>query len=158
MQDDLFNFNSFGAPHQCVRQLVAKDGQEKSQRCDYSQQPGYRLCHRRQQKRAQLNWMFAHIYGDQGHAERKHQEPPIIDAHGYAIDPRHQDLTLEEALESHGSCECSALDPVEGGEVPAGLSTERDVQPGRYAPGSDSITYRSPSAIEPQIAERAARG
>ena len=41
--------------------------------------------------------MLAHVRGNQGDAQRKHDEPAIVDAHGDSINPRDQDLPFEKS-------------------------------------------------------------
>ena len=47
--------------------------------------------------------MLAHVRRDQDDAHRKHNEPPIVDAHGNAEDARDQDLSFKNSFEGHSA-------------------------------------------------------
>ena len=80
---------------------MTKDREEKSQGRDYAKRPRHQVAGRRDAKHKQLHWVLAHIRCNHQDAERKHDEPAIVDAHGNAVNARNENLAFEKRFEIH---------------------------------------------------------
>src|SRR5438034_7147959 len=79
---------------------MTKDRKKKPQRDRDTQRPS-QIVSRWKLERSQLHRMPVRVHRNHHYANRKHDEPAIVDAHGNSVNTRDQNLSFEKRFEVH---------------------------------------------------------